>query len=102
MSAQITNGRWTRNVTWERDGVWRTDIFKSTLADPRLQEAQFILRGGPTVIIPATELRRVLVGGTEHYDGLIWGPFNIDPSHRTVEGQLVEMEVIAEPDGGVL
>jgi hypothetical protein len=51
--------------------VWRTDIVKSTLADPRLKEAEFILNGGPTVIIPATELQRVLIGGPDHYNGEI-------------------------------
>jgi hypothetical protein len=56
------------------------------------------LSGGPRVIIPADELRHVLIAGRDHYDGQIWGPFNIDPVHRTVEGQAVEMEGIAWAD----
>lgn len=94
MKAQIINGRWTRNVPWGREGSWRTDIFKTVLDDRRLVEAEFRLKNGPTVIIPAKELRRVLVGGRDHYKGgQIWGPFNIDPVHRTVDGQPVQMEV---------
>lgn len=98
--ARIINGRWRRHVpgTWENDSGWRTGIFKSVLADPRLREAEFILddgpRYGPRVAIPTAELQRVLVGGRDRYDGQIWGPFNIDPIHRTVDGQAVQMEVI--------
>jgi len=80
--------------TWENEDGWRTDIFKSTLANPRLKEAEFVLRGGRRVVIPATELRRVLIGGRDHYERQIWGPFNIDPIRRTVDGQSVQMEVI--------
>lgn len=96
MRAQIRNGRWMRKVTWERNGLWRTDIFKTTLADPRLHEAEFFLQDGRRVIIPAEELRRVLVGRSDHYkNGQIWGPFNIDPAHHTLDGQLVQMDVVA-------
>ncbi|MGO9056965.1 MAG: hypothetical protein ACLQU2_06205 [Candidatus Binataceae bacterium] len=93
MAAQIRNGRWTRHVTWQRDGIWRTDIFKTTLADPRLIEAEFVLKNGSRVIIPAAELRRVLIGGSDHYNGKIWGPFNVDPVRKTVEGQSCRMEI---------
>jgi len=93
--AKITNGVWTRNVPWEKDGEWRTDMFKSVLADPRLRQARFVLVGGPTVLIPVEDLRRVLVGGRDHYYGRIWGPFNINPKRGTVDGQKVQMEVLA-------
>ena len=65
MPAEILNGAWTRKVTWEQNGMWRTDIFKTTLAASPLQEAEFVLKDGRRVIIPAEELRRVLVGSRD-------------------------------------
>ncbi len=92
--AVITNGTWTRNAVWEHDGIWRTDIFKTTLADPRLHCARFVLKGGPTVTVPAEELKRVLAGGADHYEGgKIWGPFNIDPKAKTINDINVNMEI---------
>lgn len=95
MSARIQNGIWKRNIPlgWKQRGEWRTDMFKSALSDPRLCECHFILEGGPTVIVSVVELRRVLEGGPDHYEGSIWGPFNINPIQRTVSGQIVQMQV---------
>jgi len=94
--AVIQNGIWIRKVPWENKGVWRTDIFKSVLADPRLKVAEFQLKGGPSVRVLKEELQRVLVGGPDHYYGAkIWGPFNIDPTSKTIAGQKVKMEVIS-------
>lgn len=93
--AKITNGIWSRNVPWEKDGLWRTDIFKSVLADPRLQTARYVLKDGRQVLVSVAELRRVLVGGADHYEGgKIWGPFNIDPLGKTINDHSVAMEVI--------
>jgi len=94
--ANIINGRWTRRVppNWVKDGVCRTDIFKTTLADSRLREAAFVM-GGQTIIIPADDLRRVLTGKADHYGRKIWGPFNIDLQRRTVNGHRVQMQVVA-------
>ena len=92
--AKIIEGVWTRRVPWEQKGEWRTDIFKTVLSDPRLKECRFILKDGPTVLIPAGELRRILENGPEHYGGSIWGPFNIDPARNTVDGQKVQMRTI--------
>ena len=92
--AVISNGTWTRNAVWEKDGVWRTDIFKTTLADTRLRYARYILKGGPIATIPVNELKRVLVGGSDRYDGgKIWGPFNLDPIAKTINEVKVEMQV---------
>jgi hypothetical protein len=88
------NGVWTRRVPWERNGQWRTDIFKSVLSDPRLRQCCFVFKGGPTVLIPAAELRRVVEGGPEHYGGMIWGPFNIDPGRGTMNGVKVHMRIM--------
>ena len=86
--AKIPNGVWTRNVpvNWEKDGVGRTAISKNVLADSRLRECWFVFEGDVTVVILDEELRRVVVGGPE-YDGSKWGPFNIDPNQRTVDGR---------------
>jgi hypothetical protein len=92
-NARIEQGKWVRRVPWRNGGVWRTDMFKSVLADERLRIAEFQLKGGPTVRVPKSELVRVLVGGPDHYDGQIWGPFNIDPKACTIAGIRVEMEV---------
>ena len=92
--AIITDGLWIRNVSWQNRGVWRTDMFKSVLADPRLKVAEFRLRGGPSVRVPMQELKRVLLGGTDHYGGQIWGPFNIDPKGKTIDGERCNMEVV--------
>jgi len=94
--AKIINGKWTRNVPWEKNVVWRTDIFKTTLEDDRLRVAEFVLQDGRKVLISVQELRRVLVGGTDHYlGGKIWGPFNIDPRAMTLENNPIQMEVLA-------
>src|SRR6266849_10774235 len=95
--ARIANGIWTRKVPWEHNGEWRTDTFKSTLSDPRLRFARFVLQGGPTVVIAAEELRRVLAGGRDHYGFEIWGPFNINPRAGTVDGKRIQMQVSTNP-----
>jgi hypothetical protein len=92
--AQIKEGVWVRNVPWEHERAWRTDIFKTVLGDPCLRVAEFHLRGGPIVRIRKAELERDLIGSKDRYSEKIWGPFNIDPSARTVNGQKVQMEVV--------
>jgi hypothetical protein len=92
--AKIENGVWTRHIPgrWRGSGEVRTDIFKSVLSDPRLRIARFVFSTGMAVLIPADDLRRVVVGGPSHYDDKIWGPFNINPYLETVAGQRVKME----------
>jgi hypothetical protein len=95
MPAKIVDGTWKRRVPkeWCKGELWRTDIFKSTLSDPRLLRAEFFSDDGPSVVISADELRRVLEGGAEHYGGKIWGPFNIDLKNHTIDGHRVQMEI---------
>ncbi len=90
---RIIKGRWTRRVPWEKDGVWRTDMFKRVLDDPRLTEAEFVCVDGPRIIIPVEDLRAVLPKLHDHYGGQIWGPFNIDPTACTIDGHKVKMAV---------
>lgn len=92
--AKIINGRWERQIParWKMSGgVWRSDMFKSVLADDRLKEAAFICKGGPTIIVSADDLRRVLPLGSDHYGGQIWGPFNIDPNSKSIAARPVHM-----------
>ena len=51
--------------------------------------------GGQTVVIPADELRRVLIGGADHYGEKIWGPFSIDPKRSTLNGHKIQIHVVA-------
>lgn len=92
--ARIIAGVWTLQVTWAKDGVWRTDMFKSVLADHRLEVAEFILVGGPSVRVLKSELERVLVSGPDHYNGAIWGPFDIEPRAKRLGGTIVSMDVV--------
>lgn len=92
--AKITDGVWTRNVLWEHNSEWRTDIFKKTLSDYRLRFAKFALNCGPTIVIPADDLRRVVTGGRDHYADKIWGPFNINPRAGAVDGIKVQMDIL--------
>jgi hypothetical protein len=91
--AQILKGRWSRNVTWEKNAAWRTDMFKSVLDDPRLEEAEFICRDGPRIVVPVEDLRAVLPLLHDHYDSKIWGPFDLDPAASTIDGNPVRMAV---------
>ena len=94
--AKIINGRWERQIPerWKMSGgVWRTDMFKSVLADDCLKEAAFICKGGPTLVVPEEDLRRVLPRGSDRYGGQIWGPFSLDPDGKTIEGHSVAMRL---------
>jgi endonuclease/exonuclease/phosphatase family metal-dependent hydrolase len=95
-NARIVDGIWVRKVTWRKGHTWRTDMFKTVLSDHRLRFAEFHLEAGPRVRISQAELLRVLESGPDHYEGKIWGPFNIEPDASTVAGRKVEMEILAE------
>jgi hypothetical protein len=89
--ARIAKGRWSRRVPWSNNGIWRSDMFKSVLNDPRLIEAEFVCVGGPRVIIPVEELRAVLPRLHDHYNMQIWGPFNLDPARSMIDGYQVQL-----------
>ena len=94
--AKIIGGRWQRRVPWKKQfgSVWRTDMFKTVLADERLKEAAFICKQGPTIVVSATELKRVLPLGRDHYyKAQIWGPFSIDSEAKTIDGHPVGMTI---------
>lgn len=69
-------------------------MFKTVLADERLKEAAFICKQGPTIVVSATELKRVLPLGRDHYyKAQIWGPFSIDSEAKTIDGHPVGMTI---------
>ena len=76
------------------ESLFISDIPTTVLSDARLRECCFILADGSKVLIPAEDLRRVLLGGREHYQGKIWGPFNINPLRATIEGQKVQIRTL--------
>lgn len=99
--AKIIHGRWTRRINWKwcHNGQWRTDMFKSTLSDSRLKEAEFVCYGKSgkvvkRIVISATELKKVLPNLSDHYHGRIFGPFNIDPGKGLIDGHVIQMEVL--------
>src|SRR6266478_2416927 len=91
--ARINNGKWTRWVPsrWVNGSVWRTDMPASVLNDQRFDQAVFMGDDRIEVLIPATELQRVLPIGAQR--GSKWGPFNIDHRKQTIDGHNVTMEV---------
>jgi hypothetical protein len=96
MRAKIDpQGVWVRKIPkrWIQNGEGRTDIFKRVLSNIRLRQCRFVFEGGPTVTIPADELRRIVEGGSEHYSDKIWGPFNIDSQKQTLDGHKINMQV---------
>ena len=94
--ATIVNGRWSRKIpnAWGEGDIWRADMFKSVLNNARLNEAEFICEGGPTICIPAEDLRRVLPLGRDHYGEKIWGPFNINLATSMIDGHPVRMQIV--------
>ena len=91
---EIVKGKGIRNVSGGSNyDVWRTIIFRSTLADDRLGEVEFVLKDGPVLIVSADELRRVVARG-DHYKGEIWRPLYINPGRRTINAQPVKMRIV--------
>ena len=90
-SPNIRSGTWTRRVPWAHGQYWRTDITFSVLNDPWVRTARYILKDGPIVDVPMTELRAALKDAPTRRDGTIIGPYNVDPFAKTVDGTAVLM-----------
>ena len=82
----------TRHVPRRSTGEWKTDVLKATLQDPEVGFYRFVLGSGPTITIPAEEMRRVLDGCPETGDKVV-GPFVIDPVAGTINGREFEDQV---------
>src|SRR5439155_11509741 len=59
-TCQIEDGTWTRRVVTHKNGVWRTVIFEPWVTESSFRRARFVLVGGPTILVPAQDLRRVV------------------------------------------
>ena len=90
-TCKIEDGTWTRRVVTHKNGVWRTIIFEPWVTESRFRRARFVLVGGPTILVPAQDLRRV-VAQTE-VRGRIACPLRIDPKAGTINKQKVELHI---------
>ena len=90
-TCEIQDGTWTRRVVTHKSGIWRTIIFEPWVTDSRFRQARFVLAGGPTILVAAEDLRRV-VAQTE-VRGRIACPLRIDPEAGTINRQKVEFYV---------
>ena len=86
---------WIRNVpeTWENFSGWRTDIALTTLRSEFYKFAEYHLEDGTVVEIPMEEMRRALSAAPIR-SNLMVGPFNIDPSCKSVNGVHVQMSIV--------
>lgn len=57
---ETEDGTWTLRVPWHNEGIWRTMIFKSWVTGSSFRCARFVLDGGPTILVPAADLRQVV------------------------------------------
>ena len=92
---KMQDGTWTRRVVTHKSDVWRTIIFEPWVSDRRFRQARFVLVGGPTIVVPAEDLRRV-VAQTE-VRGRTACPLRIEPNASTINRQKVELHVQDEP-----
>jgi len=90
-TCEIQDGTWTRRVATHKNGVWRTIIFEPWVTDSRFRHARFVLVGGPTILVLAEDLRRV-VAQTE-MRGRIAYPLRIEPDASTINRQKVDVSI---------
>ena len=86
---------WIRNIpeTWSNGRGWRTDIPLATLGSSAYHEARFILEDGAVVTVPMEDMRRALRAAPVRAQGLIVGPYNVDPIRHTVFDTHVQMTI---------
>ena len=90
----MEDGTWTQKVTSHRDGVWRIVIFKSSLTGDRFRRARFVLADGPTVLVPAEDLCRVVEQKLQRLSpGGTACPLSIDPAAGTINKQKVGLSI---------
>jgi hypothetical protein len=87
---------WIRQVpsTWENFSGWRTDIPLTVLRSESYEFAEYHLEDGTVIEISMAEMRRALLGKAPIRTNLMVGPFNIDPSIKTVNRVIVQMSVV--------
>jgi|PlaIllAssembly_1097288.scaffolds.fasta_scaffold3245153_1 hypothetical protein len=91
---KIEDGTWTLRVTWHKAGIWRTIIFKPSVTDSRFRRARFVLVDGPTVLVSADDLRRIVEQKLEQLrPGGLACPLSIDPVASTINKQKVDLSI---------
>ena len=88
-NSEIQGGTWTRRVLSHKSGVWRTIIFDPWVSDRRFRQARFVLVGGPTILVPAEHLRRVVA--QTKVRGSTACPLRTEPNANTINRQKVEL-----------
>jgi hypothetical protein len=91
---QIEKDIWYRYIpdTWANMEGYRTDIAASTLENPEIKRALFILEDTRGIIVSMADLRRILSSSPRRENGTV-GPFNVNPHDSTIDGIRVTMEV---------
>ncbi len=90
-TCKIQDGTWTRRVATHKNAVWRTIIFEPWVADSRFRQARFVLVGGPTILVLAEDLHRVVAQIAVR--GRIACPLRIDPDASTINRQKVDASI---------
>jgi hypothetical protein len=91
---ELEDGTWTQRVTWHKDGVWRIVIFKSSVTGSRFCRARFVLADGPTVLVSADDLRRIVEQKLQKLrPGGSVCPLSIDPVASTINKQKVDLSI---------
>jgi hypothetical protein len=85
----IQDGTWTHRALSRKPGIWSALICEPWVTDARFRQARFILDGGPTVLVSAEDLRRVVAGTRRR--GKVAVPLRIHPEKGTINGQTVEL-----------
>jgi len=86
---------WIRNIpeTWCNGKGWRTDIPLTVLGSMFYNEARFSLEDGTVVTVPMDDMRRALKAAPVRAQGLIVGPYNVDPVRHRIFDISVAMTV---------
>ena len=88
---ELEDGTWTQRVVTHRGSVWRTIIQESSVSDSRFRRARFVLGGGPTILVPADDLRRIIAHRNPRHRSLC--PLRINPTESTINGEKVEIQI---------
>jgi hypothetical protein len=87
---EMQDGTWTLRVHRNKKGKWWAIIVEQWITDNRFRRARFVLDNGPTVLVSAHELQRVVA--TIQVRGEHAIPLQIDPKSGTISHQKVAME----------
>jgi len=89
-SIRIEDGTWTRRIRHHKAGVWWGLVPKEWVADPRFLRGRLVLVDGPSLLVPLTELRRVISGFVARSRA---AELYVNPEQGTINGQAVELQI---------